>query len=193
MTSSLNGLKICVVDDNPHMRKLLCELLVFLEVSEIRECSDGEEALETLQLFPADLCILDLCMMPMDGMTFLKHLRTDTDSPNQKLPVIMITGVADRQVVEEARDSGATEFMVKPITVTALFSRICGILESPREFITSTEYLGPDRRRQVKSASQSKRWDDLGSPRNSESRKPANPAESLQTATRWKNALKRGS
>jgi CheY-like chemotaxis protein len=193
LASSLNDLKICVVDDNPHMRKLLCELLVFLDVSEIRECSDGQEALKTLQLFQADLCILDLCMAPMDGMTFLKHLRTDGDSPNQKLPVIMITGIADRSVVEEARDRGATEFMVKPITVTALFSRICDVLESPREFIKSSEYLGPDRRRQVKPAARSKRWDDLGIPRSTNSSQPASPAESLETANRWKNALKRGS
>ncbi|MDH3703131.1 MAG: response regulator [Alphaproteobacteria bacterium] len=186
-------MKICVVDDNLHMRKLLCELLEFLEVSEIRECGDGEEALKALQLFDADLCILDLCMTPMDGMTFLEHLRTDADSPNQQLPVIMITGIADRSVVEEARDRGATEFMVKPITVTALFSRICEVLECPREFITSTEYLGPDRRRQVKAPPRSKRWDDLGSARNTLSQQPASPAENLETANRWKNALKRRS
>lgn len=175
------------------MRKLLCELLYFLEVSEIRECSDGEDALKTLQNFTADLCILDLCMTPMDGMTFLEHLRTDTDSPNQKLPVIMITGIADRNVVEEARDRGATEFMVKPITVPALFSRICEVLECPREFITSSEYLGPDRRRQVKPAPRSKRWDDLAIPRNTGPVQPTSPAENLETANRWKNALKRRS
>ena len=181
-----------MVDDNPHMRKLLCELLVFLEVSEIRECIDGEDALQTLKSFAADLCILDLCMTPMDGMTFLRHLRTAADSPNQKLPVIMMTGIADRRVVEEARDCGATEFMVKPITVPALFSRICEVLECPREFITSTEYLGPDRRRQVMPAPRSKRWDDLGSA-SKPGPAPTSPAENLKTANRWKNALKRGS
>ncbi len=175
------------------MRKLLCELLFFLEVSEIRECSDGEDALKTLQLFDADLCILDLCMTPMDGMTFLEHLRTDADSPNRQLPVIMITGIADRSVVEEARDRGATEFMVKPITVPALFSRICEVLECPREFITSSEYLGPDRRRQVKPAPRSKRWDDLGSPNKADPARQTNPADNLETANRWKNALKRRS
>jgi CheY-like chemotaxis protein len=88
-------------------------------------------------------------MAPMDGLALTRFLRTSPASPDPFLPIIMITGFADRERVHAARDAGVTEFLVKPISAAALFSRIYSIIANPRPFVRIGGYFGPDRRRRV--------------------------------------------
>ncbi len=59
----------------------------------------------------------------------------------------MLTGHAARARVEEARDAGVTEFVVKPVTARAVLDRINAVILRPRHFVRTSEYFGPDRRR----------------------------------------------
>ena len=47
----------------------------------------------------------------------------------------------------EARDSGVTEIIAKPVSLRSLYSRIVAVIERPRPFIRTPDYFGPDRRR----------------------------------------------
>ena len=59
----------------------------------------------------------------------------------------MMTGFSSKIRVEQARDVGITEFLVKPFTSRDLYSRITQIIEKPRQFVDTGEFFGPDRRR----------------------------------------------
>jgi DNA-binding NtrC family response regulator len=59
----------------------------------------------------------------------------------------MVTGYSAMPRVAEARDTGATEFLVKPFSANDLAKRIAHVINKPRDFIDSNEYFGPDRRR----------------------------------------------
>jgi len=59
----------------------------------------------------------------------------------------MISAFASRDVVEVSRDSGANEALVKPVSASLLASRIQAVINSPRPFIKSPDFFGPDRRR----------------------------------------------
>ncbi len=83
----------------------------------------------------------------MDGLEFVRLLRTDTNSPNPFVPVIMLTAHTEAKRVVEARDAGVTEFLAKPISAHQLYSRIRAIIEHPRPFVRAKSYVGPDRRR----------------------------------------------
>ena len=147
MSISLAALKVLVVDDNQHMRAIVCALLGGVGVVQIRQCWDGAEALEVLRQWPADVAIVDYQMSPVDGVEFTKLVRNAADSPNPFLPIIMLTGYAERHRVFEARDAGITEFVVKPVTARAVLDRLSNIIYSPRPFIRTPSYFGPDRRR----------------------------------------------
>ena len=86
-------------------------------------------------------------MSPIDGVEFTRLVRNATDSPNPFLPIIMLTGHAERVRVMECRDAGVTEFVVKPVTARAVLDRLNNVIFKPRAFVRTSEYFGPDRRR----------------------------------------------
>ncbi len=93
------------------------------------------------------MAIVDFQMSPIDGVEFTRLVRNAADSPNPFLPIIMLTGHAAKARVEEARDAGVTEFVVKPVTARAVLDRINAVILRPRPFVRTGEYFGPDRRR----------------------------------------------
>lgn len=149
MPSGLETLRVLIVDDNPHVRAIVDAVLHGLGVREIVEASDGRAALDILHQTPCDIVLVDFLMAPIDGVHFTRHIRTAPDSPNVFLPIIMMTGHSERSRVEEARDAGVTEFVVKPLTSQALLARLIAVIHRPRSFIRSADYFGPDRRRRV--------------------------------------------
>ena len=147
MTEPVTALNVLLVDDNDHMRTIVATLLSGLGVQHVRECRNGAEALDVLRRWPADLAIVDFHMSPIDGVEFTRLVRQASDSPNPFLPIIMLTGYAERSRVEEARDAGVTEFIVKPVTAKAVLSRLQNVIYRPRPFVQTKTYFGPDRRR----------------------------------------------
>jgi CheY-like chemotaxis protein len=147
--SALEHLKVLIVEDNQHMRSLLRSLLNSAGIRDIIEANNGTTALTALREKKCDLVLSDLAMKPMDGLTFSHAVRTAENSPNPFIPIIMITGHTEKHQVEAARDAGVTEFLVKPITASSLFSRIAEIVERPRAFVRCEQYFGPDRRRRT--------------------------------------------
>jgi CheY-like chemotaxis protein len=140
---------ILIVDDNQHMRGILKELLRAAGVSDIKEASDPLEAFEYMKSSLVDLLLVDLAMPLMDGVEFTRMVRTNEDSPNHFLPIIMITGHSERSRVNAARDAGVNEFLVKPVTAKGLMERLSLIVNRPRNFVKSKQYFGPDRRRKA--------------------------------------------
>ena len=140
-------LSVLVVEDDPHMRSLLRGALDCLGIRRISEAADGTAALKVLEERTIDLILTDMVMSPMDGIEFTYKVRNAPDSPNPFVPVIMITGHAERSRVMQARDAGVTEFLAKPLTSHKLFAHIAQIMERPRDFVRCAGYFGPDRRR----------------------------------------------
>lgn len=145
--SALQSLQVLLVDDNPHMRTIIVAILNSAGIRRIREVSDGAEALKALRDTPIDLAIVDFNMFPLDGVAFTRMVRNSADSTNPYLPIIMMTGHSERARVQEARDAGVNEFMVKPITARGILERIQAVIFQPRAFVRSDEYFGPCRRR----------------------------------------------
>ena len=67
-------------------------------------------------------------------------------TPNRFVPIIMTAGTGHLDNVIRARNAGISEYLVKPFSAGALADRITRVIESPREFVISDNYIGPDRR-----------------------------------------------
>lgn len=147
MGYNLAQLKVLVVDDNEQMRDLLKTLLEVVGITRIRLAADARIGWEMLRNFNPDLLVTDWNMPPTNGIDFVKRVRSDKESPNPYLPVILLTAYTERYRVEEARDAGVSEFLAKPISAKSLFDRITAIVEDKRSFVVTQTYFGPDRRR----------------------------------------------
>jgi two-component system chemotaxis response regulator CheY len=149
VSSRLAQVKVLIADDDRRIAVIVKEVLESLGFSIIHVARDGTQALQILQSQKIDMVITDWQMEPMDGINLVKYLRTSQDSPNRFIPIIMLTGNADRSQVEVARDVGVTEFVVKPFSAKTLCNRIALLIENPRSFILSKKFVGPDRRRRA--------------------------------------------
>ncbi len=145
---NIERLNFLVVDDNKHMCVLIKTILSAFGVRNVLEAGDGADAFKVLKHFPADIIICDWVMQPLDGLDFVRLVRTGKDSPNPYVPVIMLTGHTEMHRVMEAREAGVSEFLAKPVSPKKLYARIRSIIEHQRNFIKSKSYFGPDRRRQ---------------------------------------------
>lgn len=143
----IGEIKVLIVDDDHRIAAIIREILENLSFKSIFFAKDGEDALRTMRVEKIDILITDWRMSPMDGINLVKYVRTSEDSPNRFMPIIMLTANVEREHVETARDSGVTEFVIKPFSAKTLCDRIALLIEHPRGFIMSRRFVGPDRRR----------------------------------------------
>jgi CheY-like chemotaxis protein len=140
-------LKLLVVDDNAHMRKLVATILRAFGVNEIFEAPDGERAWAILRETNPDVIVLDWMMEGMSGLELAKQVRTSAQTPNPFVPIIMLTGHTHIDYVRQSRDAGVNEFLAKPVSVSALLARLISVIEHPRPYVRTKAYFGPCRRR----------------------------------------------
>ena len=96
------------------------------------EAGSGLQAIETLAVQPVQAVLLDLNMPDMHGMDVLKFLRSHQQF--SKLPVMILTTRGDETSRDAALEAGATAYMTKPFSPTALVSSVKALL-SPRRVV----------------------------------------------------------
>lgn len=115
------GKSVLIVDDSKTMRKIITKTLrqANVDVENVMEAGDGQEALDQLQEETPDLILCDINMPNMDGIELLKRLKSN--GPMQSIPVIMITTEGrSEDVVKKLIDMGAVATMGKPFTADQL-------------------------------------------------------------------------
>lgn len=143
----LRDVHVLVVDDDRRIAKLIRSVLAGLGFQHIIVEHSGEEALKILSEREIDMVICDWMMDGMSGVEMVETLRRDVASPNQLVPVIMLSGNSEKPQIESARDRGVTEYVMKPFTAKSLCSRIISVIDNPRSFIISEGFSGHNRRR----------------------------------------------
>ena len=146
-----NRLYFLVVDDNNHMRRMVRAILHGFGAREVHEAEDGAAGLETFNNHKPDIIVTDWAMPIFDGLELTQIIRQSGTSPNPYVPIIMLTGHAEKKRVASARDAGVTEFLAKPISPKSVYQRVVNVILHPRPFIKTTTYFGPDRRRNFNS------------------------------------------
>jgi two-component system, chemotaxis family, chemotaxis protein CheY len=142
-------LKFLIAEDNRFMREICRTILASYGARDVVEATDGAEALEFFKERVPDIIILDLHMPILDGFDVLRMVRDRATSPNPCVPVIVMSAHSERSRIIQARDLGANEYLVKPVSARAIYSRVANIVLNPRPFIETRTYFGPDRRRFV--------------------------------------------
>ncbi len=103
-------LRVLVVDDSPVNRHLITEALVGSgQIIVIGHASNGEQALRMVAELEPDAVTLDVEMPKMDGFTFLRILMA-----TRPIPVVVLSGYAQSEIVFKALELGAVDFVAKP-------------------------------------------------------------------------------
>lgn len=147
MVYKLNNISILLVEDLQPMLALTKSILNIFGLRNITTAQTVKTAYSLFKSEKHDLVITDWIMEPQSGLDLINMIRHDPASPNPYVPIILMTGYSDRRHVEEARDKGVTEFLMKPFSARDLYGRIAQVIEKPRQFVETGEFFGPDRRR----------------------------------------------
>jgi len=147
MAADFSRVRVLIVDDNGYMLTILRTILHGFGIKQIHESKDPADAFDLVRSDAIDIIITDYQMDILDGLDFVRLVRTADDSPNPLVPVIMLTAYSEKSKVTAARDAGVTEFCCKPITAREMFAKIASVINDPRPFIRTKAYFGPDRRR----------------------------------------------
>lgn len=154
----LSNFTILVVEDSSYMQSLIASMLKVFGVGDILACESAEEAIDLLTITQAakksrhltnvDIVLTDWLMPKSSGERLLTWIRSHEKDTVRFLPVIVVSGYTTEYLASRARDLGAHEILVKPVSASGLASRICSVIDHPRSFIKVPSYFGPDRRRQ---------------------------------------------
>ena len=107
--------KILIVDDEKEIAELLEEVLEQLGYKTAMAFSKAQ-ASEVLREFAPRIVLLDIRLPDGDGISFLKEIKANQPA----VEVIMITGLADRDIAIEALREGAADYICKPIDLDYL-------------------------------------------------------------------------
>ena len=116
---------ILLVDDDPNLRDMLRAML---EIGgfDVIEAEDGLDALEKLEEITPDILVLDVMMPNLDGVSLCKQLRSDAEFVS--LPIIMLSGKAHQEAIQEGLQAGANRYLVKPTGLDELTRNINEVL-----------------------------------------------------------------
>jgi len=113
--------KILIVDDDAGSRALLAKMLTAAGYT-CREMDNATDALKLVHQEPPAVLLLDFKMPAMDGAEAVRRLRADPNPSIAQVPVIMLTGYGESEVI--CLQAGADDFVVKPIKIEVLRARI---------------------------------------------------------------------
>ena len=117
---------VLVVDDEPKLRVVLSRFLEMHGLDAVAAAS-GEEAVDFVNRREPSAVLLDIRMPGMDGLVALKAIRAG----HPGLPVIMITGLGDEHLMDQALFLGASEYLTKPLSFPDLEQTLASQLHLP--------------------------------------------------------------
>jgi two-component system, OmpR family, response regulator len=115
--------RILLAEDDFNLGSLLSNYLI-AKGFDTYLCDDGKQALETFVQDKFSLCILDIMMPEMDGLTLAKEIR----SKSPDIPIIFLTAKNQKEDIIEGFISGADDYITKPFSMEELIYRIEAIL-----------------------------------------------------------------
>jgi putative nucleotidyltransferase with HDIG domain len=129
------GARCLVVDDEPSVRSVLARLLQSRGY-QVREATNGREAVAALERAPADLVLTDIHMPEMTGVELLAEVRRRWPD----VGVLMVTGVPEVHTAVACLSQGALDYMGKPFQIEEALARVQQALEKRRLILENRDY-----------------------------------------------------
>ena len=126
MDEILNGKTVLAVDDTAVMRMLVADILKPAGVT-LLEAASGEQALQRANGNAIDAFLLDIRLPDMNGIELCRELRSMQQ--HRSAPIVFITAIDQREVLQWALEAGADDFIQKPLHAMVLRRRLANLLQ----------------------------------------------------------------
>ncbi|MEN8126775.1 MAG: response regulator [Planctomycetota bacterium] len=123
-------IKVLIVDDDAEIVELMVDVLSRDGRFELATASSGYDAGLQTQQFRPDVIILDYMLPDVNGNVVCRTIKSNPDFAS--IQIIIVSGVANPEEVQELLDAGATEFIKKPFHITELVDRILQAVDTER-------------------------------------------------------------
>ena len=120
-------MRVLIVDDDENINLFMSRLLNKKFQCKTETAKNGLEALTKISLFRPELIFLDVTMPIMDGIEFLENMRKEEIFKNT--PVVMLTAVSTKDVIEKVMRFGILDYMLKPLMYNPTIDKISAILD----------------------------------------------------------------
>ena len=132
---ALRSVEILYVDDESQRRDLMRRTLMSLGARRVQVAESGVEGLKVVLGTTCGLVIVEHKMKPMDGIAFVRELRSAGNYPRALVPALIAGESASADVVRAALAAGANNFLVKPISPAKLYERIGWAIADARPWV----------------------------------------------------------
>ena len=112
---------VLVVEDQRLVREFLREILE-KEGYRVLTAQNGREGVQVTFAEAPDVVLTDLMMPHMDGLTYIRHVRSQLSAAS--LPIVVVSSHSTEKKIVEAFDAGATDYLIKPFRSPELLARI---------------------------------------------------------------------
>lgn len=137
---------VCVIEPNKYEGQIFLDLLRNAGVDKVKIFTDANMAMESLEVFNANIIVASYEMAPQDGAAWTRIFRRNHKLANRKAAIFITSAAFSRSMAEECRHAGANALIGKPISAKVLMATINKVLGAPRDFIDAQGYVGPCRR-----------------------------------------------
>ncbi len=145
---NFSDMSVLVCDDSFYIRSLVKTFLAGFGVKNenLTEADNAHDGFTQFVDEDPDLIITDWNMNETSGLSLVHLIRWSEKSPNPFVPIIMLTGYTELDRIKQARDSGISGYLAKPVKATSLYKQLCQTVNDRRNFIRFENFFGPDRR-----------------------------------------------
>lgn len=119
--------RLLLVEDDPPVSRMLAQVLG-LEGYEVTVVTEGSRALEAVRSRTFDAVVLDLMLPDLDGLSVMRGIRDD--AATSRLPVVMLTAMADDESIWAGWRAGCDYYMTKPFEPAALAAVLRRVVDS---------------------------------------------------------------
>jgi CheY-like chemotaxis protein len=137
---------VLLVEQSPFSIDVLSQIFKGFGARNLHRATSIAEAKEAITRFTIDVMVIDPNLMDGDGHEFIKWLRRDGGDINRTVPILVVSANSSNTAIARARNSGASFYMVKPLTPANILQRIMWVVRDKRQFYDGETYAGPDRR-----------------------------------------------
>jgi CheY-like chemotaxis protein len=148
------GLSAVIVEPEWNVRRILRSIIARQGIDPIHELSGANELTQTLIEHKPDLLFVDADAAEIDGLRFIQTLRQSSLPNNPFLPAIAMTREATPTMMARFAASGADDLLTKPFSIKQVLDRVANLAEARKNFVVTSDYIGPDRRRQPREGMQ---------------------------------------
>lgn len=131
LQQQINAPRVLIIDDDPRIQDAI-EAQLYSEGYELLFKSSGVDAIRELDALKPDVILLDLMMPGMNGFDVCSHIKQSNNF--RHVPVIMVTALDDVDYLVTGLDTGADEFIAKPVNGAELRARVRSMLRIKHQY-----------------------------------------------------------